>query len=210
MRLETPLDDIFRGPSHVRVLRALHQVSKGLSLSARAIARRAGVSHPTASKVLSSLTDQGLVARSRVPRGSFFRLRRTNTAVDVLRTLFDWEEGLMRELIDLLRSEIDRHAPRTVTAVFLFGSAARGDMSPGSDIDVAVVHRADAAEEVALAMEEIGERVQERFGNRVSFVFADAPVKELQSSGREGARLWGKILQEGIPVFDTELRAADG
>jgi len=31
MRLQSPLDDIFRGPSHIRALRALHQLPVGLT-----------------------------------------------------------------------------------------------------------------------------------------------------------------------------------
>lgn len=194
----------------MRVLRALNQLPEGLSVTARELGRRAGVSHPTASKVLASLVDLGFVTRSRVPRGGFFQLRRSSSGVEELSSLFQWEEGLRGELMDLLRTEIRRRASSSVTAAFLFGSAARGDMTPTSDIDVAVLHRAGAAEEVAAAMEEVGDRVLERFGNRVSFVFADAPVEELQSSDREGARFWRKVFQEGIPVFDTEPRAADG
>jgi len=57
MRLDRPLDDLFERGSHVRVLRALHELPDGFRTSARELARRASVSHPTASRVLAALLD---------------------------------------------------------------------------------------------------------------------------------------------------------
>jgi predicted nucleotidyltransferase len=210
MRLDAPLDDIFRSPSNVRVLRALHQLPAGLSASAREIARRAGVSHPTASKALASLAEQGVVARTRAPRASAFELRRTHTAVERLTSLFEWEERLRRELIDLLRTEILGRARSSVTAAYLFGSAAKGDMTATSDLDIAVLHTACTTESVTAALQEIGETIQRRFGNRLSFILADRPLEELQESRREGFRLSRRILREGIPILDSQARPVNG
>lgn len=207
MRLLAPLDDVFASPSHVRVLRALHRLPEGLPASAREIARRAGVSHPTASKALASLAEQGLVTRTRAPRVTAFELRRTHTAVPRLLSLFEWEEDLRGELIEFLRTEILDHASDHVTAAYLFGSAAEGGMMPASDIDVAVLHVPCSSEIVTAVMQEIAESVEQRFGNRLSFVLADSPPEELQKSRRAGNRLWRRILREGIPILDPEARA---
>jgi len=210
MRLQSPLDDIFRGPSYIRVLRALHQLPVGLTASAREVARRAGVSHPTASKALASLAEQGLVARTRTPSATAFELRRSHTAVERFSTLFAWEEQLRRELIALLRIEILRHAPDSVTAAYLFGSAADGEMTTTSDIDIAVLHAPGAAARVTAAMEEVGDRVQERFGAHLNFLLADSPLDEPQKPRRPGSRLWRQILRDGIPILDIQAEAADG
>lgn len=200
MRLVAPLDQILHGRSHVRVLRALHHLPAGLPASAREIARRAGISHPTASKILASLAEQGLVARARAARATAFELRRSHTATERLAALFEWEDRLLQELVSFLRDELLRHAPNSVTAAYLFGSAADGGMTATSDIDVAVLHTASQTESVRVAMEEIGEHVRERFGNPLSFLLASTP--------RKGSRLWRQILQEGIPILEppAELR----
>ncbi len=210
MRLQAPLDDLFRGPSHVRVLRALHQLPAGLPASAREIARRAGVSHPTASKALASLAEQGVVVRSRAPRTTAFELRRGHAAAERLGALFEWEERLPRELIALLRTEIVGRAPGCVTAAYLFGSAAAGEMSPASDVDVAVVHAPGAAACATAALEEIGDRVRERFGNRLSFLLAESSPEEPRKPRRAGSRLWRSILRDGIPILDPEADTPDG
>lgn len=210
MRLQTPLDDIFRSPSYIRVLRALYHLPLGLQASAREIARRSGVSHPTASQALTSLTEQGIVTRRRAPRSSAFELRRTHTAAEELASLFQWEEELRQELIALLRAEIARSAPSAITAAYLFGSAAEGGMEPTSDIDVAVLHPAGAAETVTAAMQGIADRVQERFGNRLSYILSDAPLQELRESRREGSPLWRQIVRTGIPILEPHMRPPDG
>jgi predicted nucleotidyltransferase len=127
-----------------------------------------------------------------------------------LASLFDWEEGLLGELVALLRTELQRRARRTVTAAYLFGSVVEGGMTPESDIDVAVVHRAGGGASVTAAMEEVGERVQQRFGNRVSFLLGEEPLDALQSSRRQGARLWWQILQDGVPILEPKRRSSDG
>lgn len=202
MQLVAPLDQILRGRSHVRVLRALHQLPAGLPASAREIARRAGISHPTASKVLASLADQGLVARARAARATAFELRRRHAATEQLATLFEWEDRLLQELVTFLRAELLRHAPSSVTAAYLFGSAADGGMTATSDIDVAVLHIASQTENVTVAMEEVGEHVRERFGNPLSFLLASTPRKD--------SLLWRQILHEGIPILETPVEPRDG
>jgi len=76
MRLVNALDDVFAGRSEVRVLRALDELPDGLAVSARELARRSGLAHPTVSSVLAGLTDQGLVQARRALRGGAFELNR--------------------------------------------------------------------------------------------------------------------------------------
>jgi hypothetical protein len=53
------------------------------------------------------------------------------------------------------------------------------------------------------AMEEVGEAVRRRFGNRLSTVVAPAPLDQLLMSGRKGFRLWRQIAREGVPVIGS-------
>ena len=128
MRLANALDDIFAGRSEVRVLRALEELPEGLAVSARELARRSGLSHPTVSNVLAGLTDQGVVQARRAPRGDAFELNRRHALSERLRSLFDWERQLLREFVIFVAGQIRRRAPR-VSAAYLFGSAVRGEMT---------------------------------------------------------------------------------
>jgi predicted nucleotidyltransferase len=123
--------------------------------------------------------------------------------------IFEWESRVLQDLVSFLREEMLRRIP-SVTAAFVFGSVARGDMGPASDIDVAVLCPAEATEGVTVALEEISERVGERFGNQLSVIVADASLDELQTPRRSGSRLWRRIVREGIPVIEPREAPVGG
>jgi DNA-binding transcriptional ArsR family regulator len=131
MHLTYPLDDVFASRSHVRILRALDELPDGISVSARELARRSGLSHPTASKVLESLGRQGMVVARRAPRADAFELNRRHKLVEKLRPFFEWEQQLFGEFMAFLGRQIERTP--SISAAYLFGSVVRGEMTPGSD-----------------------------------------------------------------------------
>lgn len=206
MRLDHPLDDVLRDRSHVRVLRVLNALPTELGESTREVARRAGVSHPTASKVLGSLVTQGIVSVDRTLFADIYRLNRQHEIVRPLARLFDWERHLFDEVLDLLGREIRRHAPYVIEA-YLFGSAARREMEPGSDVDVAVVCPRHATETVEADLEPLRVLIRDRFGARLSLLIGSDPVST-RGTARRGA--WRHVASEGVPLIPKELRDRDG
>jgi len=209
MRIHNPFDDLLRSRSHVRVLRALSELPTGHAVSARDLGRRAGVSHPTASSVLASLTEQGVVRVRRTPNADFFELNRGHVLVETIGPLFDREHRLQDELVEFLRQQIEQHVT-SVRAAFLFGSAARGQMTSASDIDVAIVVPPAEAEHIDAEMERVVEAVRARFGNRLNYVIGLAPVDRLRQPGRHGRRLWEQIAEDGIPIIRDQAGSVDG
>ncbi len=200
MRLDRPFDDLFQGRSHVRVLRALEELPDGLAVSAREVARRSGLSHPTVLSVLASLRDQGVIVARRAPRADAFELNRRHVLVEKLIPVFAWERELPTEFLAFLREELRGHA-KGVRAAFVFGSATQGGMTAASDVDVAVVAPPERVEEIEAAMGKVAEAVRWRFGNRLSVILGVCPVEQLARPGQKGSRLWARILREGIPVL---------
>jgi DNA-binding transcriptional ArsR family regulator len=103
-------------------------------LGVREVARLAGVSANRASQVLAELAEHGLVLVDERGAGRFCRLNRAHLAAEPLLALV----GLRGRLIDLLRTEVESW-PRRALHVSLFGSAARGDGTTQSDLDLLVV-----------------------------------------------------------------------
>ncbi len=205
MRFADPLDDVFATGSHVRVLRALARLPEGFAASAREIARRAGIAHPTALRVLASLLEQGVVFVSRAPRADLYRLNPDHVVAEQLLPLFERETALRDELLAFLRDRIVRHAP-FVSAAFLFGSVVEGGRTPHSDIDLAIVFPPGHVGDAEGAMEPIEDATRRRFGNRLSVLLGVGPVQGLTKRGRSGARLWRSILSSGIPVLPGPRR----
>jgi predicted nucleotidyltransferase len=199
MRLQDPLDDILATRSHVRVLRSLMELPEGLPASTREIARRSGVSHPRASAVLNSLTEQGVVGRALRARLSLVEINRAHILAGPLAEIFARERALFDELLMLLREGLQPQSHGIVAAA-LFGSAVEGEMEPASDIDLAVVVRRRMERTVLRTLEELGELVRTKFGNRLTPLVASVP------SGGEWPKqpaIWKRIARQGVPVVGS-------
>jgi predicted nucleotidyltransferase len=200
MRLDQPLDDIFASASHVRLLRALFGLPSGMGRSGRDLARRAGVSHPRANQVLADLSDQGLADVQRLPRTDLYRVNRHHALAEPLGELFELEPKLKFDLISLVASELKvRHLP--VKEARIFGSAARGAMAPGSDVDLALVTSRESVAAVEAAAQEIAEKARERFGTRLNVLVGSPSLERLSMSRHAGHGVWQAIEREGLDVF---------
>jgi DNA-binding transcriptional ArsR family regulator len=184
MRLDNALDDVFATGSHVRVLRALVDLPDGLTVSGRDIARRAGVSQPTAAEVLRALEDQGLLIVGRRPRAGYYRLNPEHVLAPALSDIFARERQTRSDLERRLADGLG--GLRDVEAAYLFGSAARGDMRPNSDIDVAIKSRHELPEDIPTL-----DGLYRRFGNRVNVIrLREHGAVGLRAAiGREGKQL---------------------
>lgn len=200
MRLDRPLDEILGGRSHIRILRALAFAPPNLRLSAREVARRASLSHPTAARILSDLARQGVATVERAPRADTYRLDRRHTFVERLLPLLEWEGGIRDELIRFLR-EAMAGVP-SVPEAYLFGSALEGPTTSSSDIDVAVVCAPGDEDRVTADLDPVEQAVRDRFGNRLSVVIGSGPLARLARGGRPGHRLWSRVSNEGVPLVD--------
>jgi len=192
MRFDTPFDDVFLNRSHVRVLRALHRMPAGLAASGRELARRAGVTHPTALKALALLATVGVVTATRGIAGDAYELNRDHMLFEALTALLAAERDAERELLSFLQKGL-RPVIGKLAAATVFGSVVWGEAAPGSDIDLAVSCAPGDRDDVEAALESLGDAVRRRFGNRLG-VLVDSR-KSRRSTG-----IWKRIDAEGIPL----------
>lgn len=197
MQLDRPFDEILETQAHIRVLRALAGLPRGFSASARDLARRAGVAHTTAARVLRSLADQRVADVQHVGRANLYELNERHVVASHIRALFESEAGLREQLIEYLRAEVSQHVG-PAEAAFLFGSAARGDTRPGSDIDVAVLGATRSADELEPALGELAARFRDRFGAELNVI-----VGPSRRSRGPRPKLWQRIEREGIPLLSS-------
>lgn len=134
--LRYPLSRILASEGAVRVLRELARHGGELSVSALIGPTR--LSTQAVRNVLGSLAATGVVEPIGQGRSVLYRVRSAHPLLAPLAHLFAEEEARVGRVFRALR-EAARAAAPTALAVWVYGSAARGEDSPGSDLDVALV-----------------------------------------------------------------------
>jgi predicted nucleotidyltransferase len=117
------------------VLTALARADR--PLTGRAIEHAIGASHGGVQRAVRHLLSEGIISSERAGRAHLYRLNREHLAAP-------WIEGLATlrlQLIERIRGEIDSWSIAPAAAV-LFGSAARDEAGPASDLDLLVIRRA--------------------------------------------------------------------
>ena len=131
---ESIIETILGNRSGMRVLRVLSGVK--VALSVRQIAHQTRLTYPAANDALERLADAGIVFISRSGNTRLFQLVRENIYVEqVISPLFQLERGFREMIVNELRQKLASMA----VSVTLFGSFARGEQTPESDVDVLVV-----------------------------------------------------------------------
>lgn len=196
MQFHRALNEVFRSWTHVAVLRALQDTTVGFS--GNQVARQAGMHPRSAFKALGTLELLGLIHRRRGGRDHLFTLNRDHVLVTkgVLPVL-EVEGRLLGDLEAVLRKLLSRK----VVACILFGSVARGEERPESDVDVCCIVRSQ--KERALAQQTLDAHAAQfflRFGAKIAPVyFTEAEFRAkrrtplVQAMLTEGRAVTGKI-----------------
>jgi predicted nucleotidyltransferase len=199
-----PIEAIVPG-AQGSVLAVLAETTAELNL--RAIAQLAGISQAQASRVLPGLVHLGVVERREVPPSSLFRLVREHVASRALLSLARSTDTVLEE-IGRLASDL----PFPPTSVIVFGSLARREAEPDSDIDVVVVRPTavdDDDDAWAESIEGWRRAVLDLTGNRVDVLEVSTSEAAKRVAGR--SELWTEIRREGRVVHGLaldELQAA--
>ena len=139
--LRDPLTGLLGSAGNVRVLRAL--VADRALQSAPQLAAMAGLTPQGARGVLDVLTRQRLVKVYGSGRALLDELNASHPQALSLSALFQQEQARWERLVTSIRELLERHGA-AVSAAWLCGSVARGEDSPASDLDIALLVRSQA------------------------------------------------------------------
>jgi predicted nucleotidyltransferase len=202
------LDHILGTTAKVRLLRALLPLET--PASGREAERLGNVSHRSASRALDDLVALGILRRTTTPGTHLYQANRENDLVPFLEALFRGEAtrlASLREEIEAALVATDLEG--TVTSVVLFGSAARGDARPESDLDLLVLVedrlQSEAASDFLAA---ISNRLRSRYGARASVLVLS--VAEARRRLEAGDALMQNVVHDGRNLFGTPVHEAPG
>lgn len=166
----------------------------------RALARLASVSPNQAKTVIDRLNELGLVQRQSAGRALLVSLVTDSPVVDALRLVAD----LRAHPLERWRARAGQLSPQPRT-VAVYGSWARGEAGPGSDVDVLVVLPDDLSEEA-----EDGYREQVTDWGAYASRVAGLPVAPIVLSAAEAdqvdGQLWSDIRRDAVVVIGADPR----
>ena len=187
-----------------RVLAALAETTAELNL--RTLARISGVSVAQASRVLPGLVELGLVERREVPPSSQFRLVRSHVAARAVLKLATVRETVIAEIGGVAATLAVPPA-----SVIVFGSFARGEAGPESDVDVVFVRPEGVDEDDARwadGVEHWRATVTTLTGNSAEVL--EVPISEIASRLQGRQAVWRDIRRDGRVVHGLTLDELEG
>lgn len=185
---------VLEQPTDLALLRVLVRVTR--SLSGRELGRLASMPNTTASRRLNTLAQQGLVKVQEAPPALLYTFNREHVLAEPVESLFRAHE----ELEQRLRREVAswQVAPFHVS---LFGSAARRDGGPTSDIDIFIIRPASVSQDDAVwraQLGRLGELILAWTGNRLGL--SEVPQGQLRRLTRERPPVVRDLLRDAVTV----------
>jgi predicted nucleotidyltransferase len=173
-------------------------------LSGREVAKLGGVPRRTAARALHHLVEHGLVRVQEAGAGAalLYTFNPEHVAAEPVLALM----GLRRALADRLRNELAGW-PLPPKHASLFGSAARGDGTTASDIDVFLVRRGAVAAEDARwrgQLDRLVDLVVSWTGNHAGI--AEVPEQELVRLRLDRPRVVEELERDAVTLVGSALR----
>jgi len=194
MRYHEPLDDILGNRVQVKLIRVLVR-TKG-SFTGRELARLIGYSQNQTRLALEELERNGVVVRQSAGRSYLYSADNENILIkDFLEAGFGLEDALLDRMAGVYLEEVGRD----LVSVVLFGSVAKGEEKPESDIDLVVVVRDKADLKVVEdRVAEASAKVTRRFGNQATAIVARKSDYERKTGQKRG--FWREVAETGVKL----------
>jgi predicted nucleotidyltransferase len=202
--LHSPLDGVLGSLTKVRLLRAIVPITRPVAL--REAARLAGVSVSAAQAALQDLADLQIVERREATAQHLYRFNREHALAAPLEQLFGAEYHRRQAIIDSLGKRLRSKQVRGVRSAAIFGSGARGDDRPDSDLDVLIIVRDGKSADAALQeLLDFAPRFEREHGLRLSPIVMK--LDEFLSRAKDGDPLLKAVAEEGITVVEPSIES---
>jgi predicted nucleotidyltransferase len=194
--LRQPLSAVLANSANVRVLRELSR--HGGELSATTLAERTKLTKPSVLASLDHLAGLGYVEVLGSLRQRLHRIDAKHPLVPAVSALFAAEDHRFESIIEAIRAAV---IDAGVTAAWLYGSVARGEDRPDSDLDVALVYPGNAGSAKAKVRETLRER-EDTLRFSVSVLGFDAD--DIARLANEHDPWWVEMVKDAVPLVGPD------
>ncbi len=174
----------------VKILRTLNKHS-GKEFTTRELASHIKVSHTGVRKALNDLYEMNAIRIKVIGKSHTVSLNGGSYAASLIDKIFQAEAETLPELAKLLGRSL---RDPSVTSATIFGSVARGEEEPLSDIDLLIL--TDDKERAEDLISEAQHTVSKRFGNPI----APYLLTEAESAAESRIHILREIKKKNIPV----------
>ena len=194
MRFHLPLNDVLGSKIKLNLLRVLSRTRS--DHTGRELARLIGYSHNATRSALEDLERSGLVIQRQAGRANLYSIDQDNIVyTDILISAFRIED----ELMDRVAETVAKQAGKELSSLILFGSVARSDEDPGSDIDMVLVFKDGTdLQEKEDSVHDAAVEIVRRFGNQLSPIIVTESEFEKKKRSKTGQ--WREIAQTGVLI----------
>jgi len=194
MRFHLPLNDVLGSKIKLNLLRVLSRTRS--DHTGRELARLIGYSHNATRSALEDLERSGLVIQRQAGRANLYSIDQDNIIyTDILISAFRIED----ELMDRVAETVAKQSGKELSSLILFGSVARSDEDPGSDIDMVLVFKDGTdLQEKEDSVHDAAVEIVRRFGNQLSPIIVTESEFEKKKRSKTGQ--WREIAQTGVLI----------
>ena len=194
MRYHEPLNEILGNKVQVKLLRVLVRTKS--SFTGRELARLIGHSQNQTRLALEELERNGLVVWQSAGRSHLYSADKDNIIItDLLEAGFRLEDNLLNQLAAGFFEEVGKD----LVSVVLFGSVAKGEEKPDSDVDLVVVVRDKVdLKSIEDLVAEASVKVAQRFGNQTTAIVVKKSDYEQKMKQKKG--FWREVAETGVKL----------
>lgn len=198
MEFTTIIPKLLGNPVPIKAVFVLLKNREGIT--GRSLASLLGVSTFKMHYVLKFLVAQGVLTETVVGRSHLYRIHRDHILVqEVFLPLFRFQEDLFTNLgKDLMRSL----KPKPIT-IILYGSVARGEEKPNSDLDLFLIYKEPTGSGPVSENNLMMEKITRKYGNVVTL--RRGVLSEVKERHLARDELIRNIFKEGIVLAGLSL-----
>jgi len=200
MRFHSYIERVLGSRAKVRVLEALF-TNSDMEFTGRELAREIDFTPARAHAVLKELVSENLVRMRRKGRSYLFSLNKDSFLAEKLGYIFSTDHLPLKKLEELISSRMPK---RDIVSIVLFGSIARREEGPDSDIDLfCIVGDKGDKENFRERLLGLNALTLRLFGNSVSPTIS--AVSEFRRNFKKGEAFVRDILREGVLLYGRPL-----
>ena len=198
MKLNEPVYGVLKSQKKVKLIRLLLRENGIPEMSEREMAKLLKISNVSVNRTMNELQSLNMVHAKFVGGAKVWSTNKKSHAYAVLKKVLNPKEGDILPIEGLKKMMIKELKKLPVIEAVLFGSVARAEEKPGSDIDLFLLVKGNTEKNIVeKAVRNLDDRIRELYGNGLG----EYILTEKEYAQKAGLGVIRNIKKEGIKLI---------